>query len=106
MKQQVLMAALALGATAAPVPGHTQMAPQRPTIVLVHGGFVDGSGWQGVYKLLRKDAYTGRVVQNPTISLAGDAAATRLLLHSPEGPRPLGGHSLRRAGHHQNRDPP
>src|SRR5437899_269064 len=80
MKQQVLMAALALGATAAPVQGHAQLAQQRPTIVLVHGGFVDGSGWQGVYKLLRKDGYTVRVVQNPTISLAGDVAATRLLV--------------------------
>ena len=67
MKQQVLMAALALGATAAPVQSHAQMAPRRPTIVLVHGGFVDGSGWQGVYKILRKDGYTVRIVQNPTM---------------------------------------
>src|SRR5438128_12066094 len=85
MKQQVLMAALALGATAAPVQSHARMAQQRPTIVLVHGGFVDGSGWQGVYKLLRKDGYTVRVVQNPTISLAGDVAATRLIVDAQEG---------------------
>src|SRR2546430_17405502 len=85
MKQQVFMAALALGATAAPVPGHAQMAPQRPTIVLVHGGFVAGARWQGVYKLLRKDAYTVRVVQNPTISLAGRAAPPRPHLEAPEG---------------------
>src|SRR5882724_7138295 len=77
MKRQALMAALALGAIAAPVPGHAQMAQQRPTIVLVHGGFVDGSGWQGVYKLLRKDGFTVRGAQNPTISLAGDVPATR-----------------------------
>jgi len=47
MTQQALMAALALGATAAPIQGQAQLATQRPTIVLVHGGFVDGSGWEG-----------------------------------------------------------
>ena len=46
-------------------------------IVLVHGGFVDGSGWQGVYDQLESDGYRVSVVQNPTISLEGDAAATR-----------------------------
>src|SRR2546429_4836492 len=93
MKLQVLMATLALGATAAPIPGHAQLALQRPTIVLVHGGFVDGSGWQGVYKILRKDGYTVRVVQNPTISLAGDVAATRLIVDAQEGRVLLVGHS-------------
>src|SRR6266436_3863606 len=93
MKQQVLLTVLALGATAAPVPGHAQMAQQRPTIVLVHGGFVDGSGWQGVYKILRKDGYTVRIVQNPTISLAGDVAATRLIIDAQEGRVLLVGHS-------------
>ena len=43
-------------------------------IVLVHGGFVDGSGWEGVYKALKKDGYTVAIVQNPTISLADDVA--------------------------------
>src|SRR6266576_813996 len=93
MKRQVLMATLALGATAAPVQGHAQLALQRPTIVLVHGGFVDGSGWQGVYKILRKDGYTVRIVQNPTISLAGDVAATRLIVDAQEGRVLLVGHS-------------
>src|SRR5437016_9087583 len=93
MKRQVFMAALALGSTAAPVPGHAQLALQRPTIVLVHGGFVDGSGWQGVYKILRKDGYTVRIVQNPTISLAGDVAATRLIVDAQEGRVLLVGHS-------------
>src|SRR6202140_4779036 len=46
-------------------------------IVLVHGGFVDGSGWQGVYKALKKDGYTVSIVQNPTISLADDVAVTK-----------------------------
>src|SRR2546430_6000007 len=98
MKQQVLMAALALGATAAPVQGPAQLALQRPTIVLVHGGFVDGSGWQGVYKILRKDGYTVRIVQNPTISLAGDVAATRALADAPPGRGLLGRPSFGGAG--------
>ena len=66
MKQQALLAALALGATAAPVQGQRQMAMQHPTIVLVHGGFVDGSGWEGVFQRLRKNGYTDTNVQNPT----------------------------------------
>ena len=48
-----------------------------PTVVLVHGGFVDGAGWEGVYGLLKKDGYEVSIVQNPTLSLAGDVAATR-----------------------------
>ncbi len=44
------------------------------TIVLVHGGFVDGSGWESVYKILKKDGYKVTIVQNPTISLADDVA--------------------------------
>lgn len=44
-------------------------------VVLVHGGFVDGSGWEGVYRILRNDGYAVSVVQIPTISLADDVAA-------------------------------
>jgi pimeloyl-ACP methyl ester carboxylesterase len=65
----------------------------RPAIVLVHGGFVDGSGWEAVYKTLRKDGYTVRVVQNPTISLAGDVAVTRRVVNAVEGSVILVGHS-------------
>ena len=50
------------------------------TVVLVHGGFVDGSGWESVYSLLKKDDYNVAIVQNPTISLAGDVAATKLVI--------------------------
>ena len=46
------------------------------TVVLVHGGFVDGSGWRGVYDQLKKDGYNAAVVQNPTLSLADDVAVT------------------------------
>ena len=62
-------------------------------IVLVHGGFVDGSGWEGVYKILKKDGYTVSVVQNPTISLAGDVAATKRIVAAQNGPVILVGHS-------------
>jgi pimeloyl-ACP methyl ester carboxylesterase len=62
-------------------------------IVLVHGGFVDGSGWEGVYKILRKDGYTVSIVQNPTISLADDVAATKRIVAAQNGPVILVGHS-------------
>src|SRR5215210_2906494 len=62
-------------------------------VVLVHGGFVDGSGWEGVYRILRKDGFNVSVVQNPTISLTGDADATRAVLAAQDGPIILVGHS-------------
>ncbi|MFI5349044.1 MAG: alpha/beta hydrolase [Elusimicrobiota bacterium] len=62
-------------------------------IVLVHGGFVDGSGWEGVYKALKKDGYTVSIVQNPTISLADDVAATKRTIAAQNGPVILVGHS-------------
>jgi pimeloyl-ACP methyl ester carboxylesterase len=62
-------------------------------VVLVHGGFLDGSGWEGVYKILTKDGYTVSVVQNPTISLADDVAATKRIVAAQNGPVVLVGHS-------------
>jgi pimeloyl-ACP methyl ester carboxylesterase len=62
-------------------------------VVLVHGGFVDGSGWQGVYDLLRKDGYNVAVVQNPTLSLEGDVAATKMVIDAQDEPVILVGHS-------------
>ena len=62
-------------------------------VVLVHGGFADGSGWQGVYDLLTEDGYRVAVVQNPTLSLAGDAAAARQIVDAQDGPVILVGHS-------------
>src|SRR2546423_1498452 len=62
-------------------------------VVLVHGGFVDGSGWQGVYETLKKDGYAVSIVQNPTISLADDVAATKRILAAQDGPVILVGHS-------------
>ena len=63
------------------------------TVVLVHGGFVDGAGWEGVYNILKKDGYNVSIVQNPTTSLADDVAATRLAIARAQGLVLLVGHS-------------
>ena len=63
------------------------------TIVLVHGGFVDGSGWEGVHDILKKDGYNVSVVQNPTTSLSDDVAVTRRAIAAQQGPVLLVGHS-------------
>ena len=65
----------------------------RPAVLLIHGGFVDGSGWRGVYDRLRAYGHRVAVVQNPTVSLAGDVAATKQVLDEIEGPAVLVGHS-------------
>jgi len=75
-------------------------------IVLVHGGFVDGSGWRDVYDALKGDGYNVAVVQNPTLSLEGDVAATRLVLDGLDAPAVLAGHSyggvvITEAGNHE-----
>jgi pimeloyl-ACP methyl ester carboxylesterase len=74
-------------------------------VVLVHGGFVDGSGWQGVYNILTRDGYNVSIVQNPTLSLDGDVAATRQIIDTQPGPVVLVGHSyggavITEAGNH------
>ncbi|MYW03546.1 alpha/beta hydrolase [Streptomyces sp. SID3343] len=78
----------------------------RGHVVLVHGGFVDGSGWQGVHEALKDDGYQVAVVQNPTISLEGDVAATRAVIDAQPGPVILVGHSyggvvVTEAGNHE-----
>jgi len=67
--------------------------PTDASVVLVHGGFVDGSGWQGVYDILKKDGYDVAIVQNPTVSLEGDVTATRQVLDTQAKPVILVGHS-------------
>jgi pimeloyl-ACP methyl ester carboxylesterase len=62
-------------------------------VVLVHGGFVDGSGWDGVYKILRAHGHDVGIVQNPTTSLADDVAATKRVIAAQNGPVTLVGHS-------------
>jgi pimeloyl-ACP methyl ester carboxylesterase len=76
-------------------------------IVLVHGGFVDGAGWEGVYKILKKQGYNVSVVQNPTISLQDDVRVTKQVLSAQDGPAILVGHSyggavITEAGTHPN----
>jgi pimeloyl-ACP methyl ester carboxylesterase len=73
--------------------GSIVMTDHSATIVLVHGGFVDGAGWEGVYNNLKKDGYNVSIVQNPTTSLADDVAATRLAISRVQGPVVLVGHS-------------
>ena len=62
-------------------------------VVLVHGGFVDGSGWEAVYKILKKAGYNVSIVQNPTISLEDDVAVTKRVIAAQNGPVILVGHS-------------
>jgi pimeloyl-ACP methyl ester carboxylesterase len=69
------------------------MTEASATIVLVHGGFVDGAGWEGVYNLLKKDGFNVSIVQNPTTTLADDVAATRQIVAQAKGPVVLVGHS-------------
>jgi pimeloyl-ACP methyl ester carboxylesterase len=90
----ILASAAVLGLTGE-AGGGAQAAPTAAikNVVLVHGGFVDGSGWQGVYDVLTKDGYKVTVVQNPTTSLADDVAVTRRAIMAQDGPTVLVGHS-------------
>ncbi|BCH29753.1 alpha/beta hydrolase [Mesorhizobium sp. L-8-10] len=83
-------AVIAITATAL---GTAQAAPAAKNVVLVHGGFVDGSGWQGVYDILKRDGYNVTIVQNPTTSLADDVAVTKRAIAEQDGPVVLVGHS-------------
>ncbi len=76
-------------------------------VVLVHGGFADGSGWRAVYDLLKQNGHQVSVVQNPTLSLEGDVAATRQVIDAQDGPVVLVAHSyggavITEAGTHEN----
>ncbi len=84
-------ATLAMAASAlSPVPAS---AADIKNVILVHGGFVDGSGWKGVYDILKKDGYNVTIVQNPTLSLADDVAVTKRAIAQQDGPVVLVGHS-------------
>ena len=90
IKTLTAAAAIALSASAL-TPAHA--APATRNVVLVHGGFVDGSGWQGVYDILKKDGYNVTIVQNPTTSLKDDVAVTKRAIAQQDGPVVLVGHS-------------
>src|SRR5258707_6730858 len=88
-----------------PTKGRSHMTDVR-NVVLVHGGFVDGSGWQGVYDLLKADGFNVSVVQNQTLSLESDVETTRNVLDLQDGPAILVGHSyggvvVTEAGRHE-----
>ncbi|MFO1144766.1 MAG: alpha/beta hydrolase [Amaricoccus sp.] len=89
-----LLASAATLAAAALVPAARAETPgEIKSVVLVHGGFVDGAGWRGVYDILKRDGYNVTIVQNPTTSLAADVAATRSAIAAQDGPVVLVGHS-------------
>jgi pimeloyl-ACP methyl ester carboxylesterase len=95
MLKNALLAAAAsivLAATGSSIASAQDNAAVK-NIVLVHGGFVDGAGWKGVYDILKKDGYTVSIVQNPTTSLADDVAVTRRAIDQLDGPVVLVGHS-------------
>lgn len=83
------------------------MMSEVRNVVLVHGGFVDGSGWEGTYQILKQGGFNVSVVQNPTLSLDDDVAVTRRVLDAQDGPTILVGHSyggaiITQAGTHYN----
>ncbi|WP_430389915.1 alpha/beta fold hydrolase [Dyella sp. 20L07] len=92
MNLSKLLAATMIGG-AAMAGGGAHAADTRPSVVLVHGGFVDGSGWESVYDILTHDGYKVSIVQNPTSSLADDVAFTKRVLAAQPGPVVLVGHS-------------
>src|ERR1700726_2950132 len=97
VKTRIIYGALAIMTIILSMGGNTMAQTKSTTvvrnIVLVHGGFVDGSGWEGVYNILRKDGYTVAIVQNPTLSLADDVAATKRIIDAQTDPVVLVGHS-------------
>src|SRR5260370_23851016 len=80
---------LAIGAMA-PSPA---AAERVNNVVLVHGGFVDGGGWEAGYKVLKAKGFNVSIVQNPTTSLAADVAPTKAVVAAQDGPFVLVGHS-------------
>jgi pimeloyl-ACP methyl ester carboxylesterase len=93
------IAAAALGAaalTSAAAPANNAVSSavsQKPTVVLVHGAFADGSTWNQVIPLLQAKGLKVVAVQNPLTSLADDVAATRRVLDREPAPVVLVGHS-------------
>ncbi|HEX8023169.1 alpha/beta hydrolase [Mucilaginibacter sp.] len=85
--------AIALLAAFSPKVSTAQTSPAVKNIVIVHGAFADASGWEAVYKILKKDGYNVTLVQNPLTSLNDDVAATNRALEKQDGPAVLVGHS-------------
>ena len=81
----LLASAATLAAALVPA-ARAETSGEIKNVVLVHGGFVDGSGWRGVHDILKRDGYNVTIVQNPTTSLAADVAATRSAIAAQDGP--------------------
>jgi pimeloyl-ACP methyl ester carboxylesterase len=93
MTRTILAAAAAATLALSGAPADAAPAASVRSIVLVHGAWVDGSGWQDVYKILKKDGYNVSIVQNPTNSLTDDVAVTRRAIANADGKVLLVGHS-------------
>ncbi len=93
MIRNIMASAASLGLAASGAASADAQQSTVKSIVLVHGGFVDGSGWQGVYEILKRDGYDVSIVQNPTTSLAADVAATKDAIAAAKGDVILVGHS-------------
>jgi len=91
--KHLILGVLAAMTIASPAPAQTRGADKPVSIVLVHGAFVDASGWKSVYDILTRDGYEVLVVQNPTVSLEGDVEATRQVIARASKPVLLVGHS-------------
>src|SRR5690348_14465316 len=85
--------AVALASLFIAVTAQARTALSTKNIVIVHGAFADGSGWEAVYRILTNDGYTVTIVQNPLVSLSADVTATRHVLAGQKGPVVLVGHS-------------
>ncbi len=91
--KHLILGVLAAMTTVSPADAQTRGADKPVSIVLVHGAFVDASGWKSVYDILTRDGYEVLVVQNPTVSLEGDVEATRQVIARASKPVLLVGHS-------------
>src|SRR2546422_5987808 len=91
---KTLIAALVVAGLA----GSLAAQSAKPTIVLVHGAFADGSSWSKVIPILQRDGYTVIAVQNPLTSLAADVETTKRVVDAQKGPVVLVGHSYGGAG--------
>lgn len=92
-RKMLLAAAATLVMASAPAAAKEKASAPVRSVVLVHGGFVDGSGWQQVYEILKRDGYDVSIVQHPTISLEDDVAITRRAIAAAKGQVIIVGHS-------------